>query len=118
VHLLVSPAPVVKLLRPPGARTWAGAIRKRPLPSAALLRRLFAARMRLVRADQYQSFLADPDADGRSRAVYVYSTLRAASPRVAPATDTGGGSNALLVVLAVVGSLVVAVGGLVVWAHS
>ena len=74
--------------------------------------------MRLVRADQYQSFLANPDTDGRSRTVYVYETVKAAAPRAAPASEEGGGSDTLLVVLAVAGSLVLAVGGLVVWAHS
>ena len=118
VRMSVSPAPVVTLLRPPGSATWAAAIRKRPLPSTLLLRRLFAARMRLVRADQYQSFLANPDTDGRSRSVYVYETVKAAAPRAAPATEEGSGSDTLLVILAVAGSLVLAVGGLVVWAHS
>ena len=93
VRMRVSPAPVVTLLRPPGAATWAAAIRKRPLPSPLLLRRLFAARMRLVRADQYQSFLANPDTDGRSRSVYVYETVKAAAPRAAPASEEGGGEQ-------------------------
>ncbi len=118
VLLRVSPAPVVRLLRPPGARTWTAAVRKRRLSSALLLRRLFEARMRLVRADQYQSFLADPDADGRSRAVYVYTTVEAAQAPAAVARSTGDGSNVLLVVLVVAGSVVAAAGGLVVWAHS
>jgi hypothetical protein len=118
VRLRVSAAPVVKLLRPPAGATWAAAIRKRPLTSPFLLRRLFAARMRLVRADQYESFLANPDTDGRSRTVYVYETVKASAPRVAPASREGGGSDVLLVVLAVAGSLVLAAGGLVVWAHS
>lgn len=118
VRLRVAPAPVTRLLTPPGAATWTAAIRRRPLPSAVLLRRLFAARMRLVRADQYQSFLANPDTDGRSRAVYVYETVKAAAPRAAPVVDEGGGSNVLLILLAVAGSLVLAAGGLVVWAHN
>ena len=118
VRLRVSPAPVVRLLRPPGASTWAAAVRRRPLPSALLLRRLFAARLRLVRADQYESFLTNPEADGPSRAVYVYTTVRAAAPEAAAVVPTGGGSNTLLVVLAVAGSLVLVAGGLVVWAHS
>ncbi len=115
-----SPAPVVHLLRPPGASTWAAAIRRRPIPGAELLSRLIGARFRLVRADQYQTFLADPDADGHSRAVYEYKTVAAQGPQhvASPARGGGGGSDALVIVLVILGSLVVAGGGLVVWAHS
>ena len=118
VSLRVTPAPVTKLLSPPGAATWAAAIRKRPLRAPVLLRRLFAARLRLVRADQYQSFLVNPDTDGRSRAVYVYETVKVAAPRAAPVSSEGGGSDVLLIVLAVAGSVVLTAAGLVVWAHS
>jgi hypothetical protein len=110
---------VVDLLRPPGASTWAAAIRRRPVPAAKLLSSLIGARFRLVRADQYQAFLADPDGDGRTRAVYEYETVAAPVPRnvVVPASR-GDGSDALLVALLIVGSLVVMGGGLVIWAHS
>jgi hypothetical protein len=118
LRLRVSPAPVVRLLRPPGAATWAAASRKRRLPARFLLRRLFDSRLRLVRADQYESFLANPDANGRSRTVYVYETVDSPAPRVASVSGGGSGRNVLLVVLAVAGSLVLAAGGLVVWAHS
>ncbi len=120
VHLLARPAPVVRLLRPPGAATWTGAIRRRPLPAAFLLRRLLETRMRLVRADQYQSFLSDPDADGRSRSVYEYETVAAsAPPRATPApSQAGGGTSALLVLAIALGSAALAGGGLVLWAHS
>jgi hypothetical protein len=118
VLLRVSPAPVIRLLRPPGAKTWTAAVRKRRISPAVLLRRLFEARMRLVRADQYQSFLADPDSDGLTRTVYVYTTVKAAPAPAAAVTSTGGGSDFLLVVLVVAGSLAAAAGGLVVWAHS
>ena len=120
VHLLARPAPVVRLLRPPGAATWVEAIRRRPLPAAFLLRRLLETRMRLVRSDQYQSFLSDPDADGRSRSVYEYETVAAsAPPRVAPAPSEDAGATSALVVLAIaLGSVALAGGGLVLWAHS
>ena len=119
LDLSASPAPVVHLLRPPGARTWAATIGRRPIPGAELLSRLIGARFRLVRTDQYQTFLADPDADGHSRAVYEYKTVAAHGPQhiAAPARD-GGGSNALVIALVILGSLAVAGGGLVVWAHS
>ena len=82
-----------------------------------MLSRLIGARFRLVRADQYRTFLADPDADGHSRAVYEYKTVAAQGPQhqAAPAR---GGSNALVIALVILGSLVVAGGGLVVWAYS
>jgi len=119
VRLLARPVPVVRLLRPPGAATWVDAVRRRPLPAAFLLRRLLETRMRLVRADQYQSFLSDPDADGRSRSVYEYETVAASAPRVAAApSDGGGGTSGLLVVAIAVGSVALAGGGLVFWAHS
>ena len=119
VHLLVRPSPVVRLLRPPGAETWVQAVRRRSLPAPFLLRRLIETRMRLVRADQYQSFLSDPDVDGRSRSVYEYDTVAAsASPGVSAAPgDVGGGTSALLVVAITLGSVVLAGGGLVLWAH-
>jgi hypothetical protein len=120
VHLLARPVPVVRLLRPPGAPTWVEAVRRRPLPAAFLLRRLLETRMRLVRADQYQSFLSDPDADGRSRSVYEYETVAASAPRVAaaPSGGGGGGTSALLVVAIALGSVALAGGGVVLWAHS
>jgi hypothetical protein len=119
VHLRAAPAPVVRLLKPPGAPTWATAVRRRRLEPAFLLRRLLETRMRLVRADQFQMFIADPDADGRTRAVYEYDTVAAkAPPRSVAAAGGGEGSNVLLIVLAVVGSVVAVGGGLVVWAHS
>jgi hypothetical protein len=119
LEIHATPAPVVKLLRPPGARTWAAAIKRRPIPAAELLSRLIGARFRLVRADQYQTFLADPDADGRSRAGYDYQLVSEPSrPSVVVPDEDGGGSDALLVAFVIVGSLVVVGGGLVVWAHS
>ncbi|HEY6835630.1 MAG TPA: hypothetical protein VI142_04085 [Gaiellaceae bacterium] len=119
VHLTARPAPVIDLLRPPGAPTWSQAVRRRHLGPAALLSRLLGARQRLVRADQYQSYLADPDSDGRSRAVYEYRTVATAAPRSVPAPAGGGsGSHALLIALVALGSVAVVGGGLVVWAHS
>ena len=119
VHLRGWPAPVVNLLKPPGGASWAAAVRRHALSSRDLLRRLLGTRMRLVRADQYQTFLADPDADGRSRAVYEYETVSARPPRRSLATaGSGGGTNMLLVVLAVAGALAAAGGGLVLWARS
>lgn len=120
VRLQARPAPVVRELRPPGASTWAAALSRRSQPVDEVVHRLMTTRMQMVRSDQFQSFLADPDADGRARSVYEYETI-AVKHRVAAAPasqDAGGGSDALLVALAVIGSVVVAGGGLVAWAHS
>jgi len=120
VHLRASPTAVLRLLRPPGASTWAAAVRRRRQDPGFLLRRLLETRMRLVRADQYQTFIADPDADGRSRAVYEYATVtaRPTTQRAAAPEPSGGGSDALLIALVIAGSVVAATGGLVLWAHS
>jgi hypothetical protein len=71
-----------------------------------------------VRADQYKTFLANPDADGPSGADYDFERVVSTLPKAMAAPAKGGGSHALLIALVVVGSLVVAGGGLVVWAHS
>jgi hypothetical protein len=118
VRLRVTPVPAVRLLRPPGASTWAQAARRGRLSSSSLLRRLIKSRMRLVRADQYGSFLENPDPNGRGSAVYVYETVAASAPSPNPAEDGGGGTSALLIVLVVVGSLALAGGAVVLWAHS
>ena len=120
VRLTARPVPVERLLRPPGASTWAGALRRRPLPARFLLQRLLESRMRLVRADQYQAFLSNPDADGRRRSVYVYETAKAPQRRAAPAPapESGGGSGPLVLLLAIGGSIVGAGAALVAWAHS
>jgi hypothetical protein len=119
LSLLARPVAPERLLRPPGASTWAEAIRRRRIPAAELLSRLLGARLRLVRADQYETFLADPDADGRSRATYAYELTAAHPPQQASTpTSGGGGTDALLIALVVVGCIVLAGGGLVAWAHS
>ena len=120
VHLQARPAPVVRKLRPPGASTWAAALSRRPPPVDEIVHRLMTTRMQIVRADQFQSFLADPDADGRARSVYEYETVAVKPHRVAAASASpdGEGSDALLIVLAVIGSVALAGGGLVAWAHS
>jgi hypothetical protein len=118
VRLRVTPAAVTRLLQPPGGSTWAGAVRRGGLSPASLLRRLIETRMRLVRSDQYQSFLANPDPSGPSRAVYDYETVAAPPPTVTPHENGGGGGNALLLTLVAVGVVLVAGGAVVLWAHS
>jgi hypothetical protein len=122
VKLTATPVPVERLLRPAGgAPTWTAALKRRSLPGPFLLKRLLQTRMRLVRADQYQSFLANPDADGRSRSVYAYETAKVPRPQVAAALsgDEDSGSSGPLVILLAIGGAIVAAGvGLVAWAHS
>ena len=120
VRLTAVPVPVERLLRPPGgAQTWAAALERRPLPAPFLLRRLLETRMRLVRTDQYQSFLSNPDADGRSRSVYVYESSAAPKPAAAPApAPTENGGDPLVLLLAIGGSVLAAGAVVVAWAHS
>jgi hypothetical protein len=122
VRVTATPVPVERLLRPPGgARTWTAALKRRPLPAPSLLKRLLESRMRLVRADQYQTFLSNPDADGRSRSVYVYETAKAPRQQATAAASgdqESGGSGPLVILLAIGGAIVAAGAGLVAWAHS
>jgi hypothetical protein len=120
VMLTAVPVPVDRLLRPPGgAPTWTAALRRRPLPARPLLRRLLETRMRLVRADQYQTFLSNPDADGRSRSVYVYRTAAAPKAAAAPASaPKENGAGPIVLLLAIGGSILAAGFALVAWAHS
>ena len=121
-HLRIETQPdaVVRGLTPPGgARSWSEAVARHPLPAAALLERLVDTRMQLVRADQFQGFLSNPDQLGRNRTDYVYET--AAASRAAPAASSSGsssGNDVLMVLLAVGGSIVAAGAALVGWAHS
>jgi hypothetical protein len=120
VHLVARTAPVVTLLQPPGsALSWSAAIRRRPLPASFLLGRLLGSRMRLVRADQYRSFLSNPDTAGPSSSVYEYDTVAVRPhPPGAVSPSNEGGTSALVVLAIVVGSVALAGGGLVLWAHS
>ena len=68
--------------------------------------------MELVRSDQFQGFLSNPDQLGRNRTVYVYET--AAAPRaVAASTSSSSGDGPLMVLLAVGGAIVAAGAALV-----
>jgi len=61
LSLVARPDAVVRGLAPPGARSWSAALARRPLPADALLKRLIETRMELVRSDQFQGFLSNPD---------------------------------------------------------
>ena len=118
VRVRAWPVPVERLLRPPGASTWKAAVRRRPLGASFLLQRLLETRLRMVRTDQYKTYLSNPDADGRNRIVYQYETaaVRSRPVAAAPEPDSGGGP---LVVLLVLGASMLGAGAaLVAWAHS
>lgn len=118
VRLRAEPVPPLRLLTPPGAATWRAAVRRRPLPAASLLKRLLETRLRMVRADQYRTFLSNPDADGRNRIAYAYETAAAKPPRAAPAPQGDSGGGTLVLVLALLGSILAAGAALAAWAHS
>ena len=74
--------------------------------------------MELVRSDQFQGFLSNPDQLGLDRTVYVYATA-AAAPRAATGSSGGKTGNGVLMALLAVGGSVLAAGAaLVAWAHS
>jgi hypothetical protein len=118
LKVVARPTKLVRTLVPPGAPSWAAAVRRRALPAEVLLRRLIDARMQLVRSDQYQAFLSNPDARGTARTTYVYETA-VARPKVIPAPEPGsGGGNGLVLALAIAGSVLGAGAAVVLWAHS
>jgi hypothetical protein len=118
LRLEARPASVVRGLTPPQGSSWAAALRRRPVSAETLLRRLLDTRMQLVRADQYQAFLSNPDRRGRNRTVYVYRST-AAARRASAARDAGSGhADGLVLALAIAGSLLGAGAALVLWAHS
>jgi hypothetical protein len=116
LRLVVRTAPPVRALTPPGSPSWSVAARRRGIPAPALLSRLETTRMQLVRGDQFDRFLENPDTQGPSRTVYVYATAAVPRPRVSAGSDSGG--NALVIALAIAGSVVVAGAALVLWANS
>ena len=118
LRLVARPTKLVRALRPPGARTWAAAVARHPVPARTLLRTLIDARMQLVRSDQYQAFLANPDPQGANRTTYVYESAAAPAPKAAPASGHDSGGGALVPVLAVLGAVLGVGAALVLWAHS
>lgn len=114
LHVEARPTAVVRGLRPPAGGSW----RSTRLPADALLRTLIDTRMQLVRSDQYQGFLANPDPLGRNSTVYVYETAPARRAGPVAETPTSGRDSTLVLLLAVGGAIVAAGAGLVAWAHS
>jgi hypothetical protein len=119
LRLEARPDNLVRALRPPGgAPTWSAAAARRHLGAEALLERLIDTRMALVRSDQYQGFLSNPDPLGLDRTVYVYASS-AGTPRASGVSSGGSsGNGALMALLAIGGSVIAAGAALVAWAHS
>jgi hypothetical protein len=115
--LVVKPVPPSRLLEPPGAPTWAEAVRRGRVARSRLLELASRARLTVARGLQYQTFLANPDATARSSAVYVYETAKpTAAPPLAASPESAG--NAWRVVLFTALAILGAGGLVVLWAHS
>ena len=119
LRLEARPDSVIRGLTPPGgAPSWVAAAARQRLDPDALLARLIDTRMELVRADQFQSFLGNPDQLGSDRTVYVYATSAAAARATAGSSGGSGGNGPLMALLAVGGTVLAAGAALVAWAHS
>lgn len=88
-----------------------------PPPGAGDLRSAVVAYLRYARAQQFLSFLANPDPLGVNRTSYVFETTAAARPAVVPGPEQkrDGGLPDALVVLAVA---LLGLGLVVLWSHS
>jgi len=118
LRLVVTPVPPSRLLRPPGAATWAEAVRRGRVDRSRLLELASRARLAVARELQYGALLQNPDATGRSSAVYVYETAVrrvVAPPPVSKNDGTSGVLGAVLFAALAVGGTA---GLLVLWAHS
>jgi hypothetical protein len=119
LRLVARPTKLVRALAPPVGASWVAALRRRPIPSRVLLRTLIDTRMQLVRSDQYQAFLVNPDPQGAARTVYVYESAAAPTPKGSPPVESSSGDrDALVLALALVGSVVAIGAAVVLWAHS
>ena len=121
LSLRVEPVLDVRALRPPRGRTWTEAIARGLVQADGrrLLSTTIGALLRVSRARQYGTVLADPDAlvrAGADRTVYEYRTVVAA--QAAPARLPEGGNGVLVPVLAAVGAAILAGGLVILWAHS
>ena len=83
-----------------------------------MLERISRLRLTEARELQYRTFLVNPNAAGRSSAVYVYETAKKTAAPPTAAAPSGGGDSAwsalLIAALAVLGTAAL----VVLWAHS
>jgi hypothetical protein len=118
LHVVARPTKLVRALVPPGAPSWVAALRRRAIPADLMLRRLIDTRMQLVRSDQYQAFLSNPDPQGTNRTVYVYDSAAAPRRHAGPGSERDSGGGGLVLALAIAGSVLGAGAMLMLWAHS
>lgn len=118
LHLTVTPVPPVNQLTPPGGMTWLQAVRRGRVDPSRLLERVSRVRLMLARDLQYQSFLANPDPNARSSAVYVYDTAMRRAVAPSPSASGAGGEGVWVSVLLGVVAVAGAAGLVVLWAHS
>jgi hypothetical protein len=119
LRLEARPDNVVRGLTPPGgAPSWSAAVAQRRHNPDALLARLIDTRMELVRSDQFQGFLDNPDPLGLDRTFYVYATAAVAPHASAVSSNGSSGNGVPMALLAIGGSVLAAVAALVAWAHS
>ena len=118
LRLVARPTRLVRALTPPRGGTWAAAVARRPIPARALLRTLIDTRMQLVRSDQYQAFMTNPDPQGTNRTTYVYESAAAPAAQAAPASGHDSGGSTLVTALAILGAALGVGAALVLWAHS
>jgi hypothetical protein len=118
LRLTVTPVAPAHMLNPPGAASWVEAARRGRIDRSSLLERVSRVRLTVARALQYQAFLANPDPNAPSNAVYVYETAApraVATPNTSHDEETNGLWPAVLLAVVAVGGTV---GLVVLWAHS
>jgi hypothetical protein len=115
--LSVSVPEPASFLRPPGARSWLDLARSGRFAGGRGATRL--AVTRLIAAGlalQFQQFLANPDAGGRTRTTYSYEL--AARPHAVAAAPPRSGNGWVVPLAVALGLAAAVVGGAVLWAHS
>jgi len=85
-----------------------------PAPGARTLEAAVGGYLRYARVGQFQAFLANPDARGRSATTYVYET---AAPRPAARPQRPDDDRGLPAALVIGGLVVLAAAAVVLWSH-
>jgi hypothetical protein len=118
LRLVITPVAPSRLLKPPGAATWAEAVRRGRLDPSQLLERVSQARLTLARAFQYQMFLANPNPSGVSTGVYIYETAKRSAAPPPKVNDEHRGSGAWRALVYAAIAILSAGAAVVLWAHS
>jgi hypothetical protein len=104
---------------PPGGRSWAAALASGRIPAdgRALLRRAIDLGLAYELGRRYDTFLANPDPGGPSRASYVFTSGPVRAEPVAPAASSHRGVGPLALAGIVLALLLTAATAVVAWAH-